>query len=783
MGTYLSSPLSGKHVAAGSCEAMGLRWGLCSMQGWRISMEDAHLVLYAKRIAATPAASAAASPAGQPSAAPSGATGPSLAVTDGSDPDNSQHCDENSAHGRRLVVGGGQHYLSHLLLGMGAGHSPKLTEGYVFLPSTAAEDSRDEAHCEHSSSGAAAAAPFCGSPEVADCSDEAPEGKGLLGDAAEGGEGATTATHKKGNRGPKSMLRQFSIRRKAHPVCATSSEAEPPEGSLLSQADLCIFSVFDGHGGAHVSRFAALHLRSLLDAQPAFHKGDFSTALRTAYLRIDELLREESSQEELLYLSSHTPHELLLHRQQQQQLVEQQQHQQPVQQDQQEGNSGSANPTHPAQHRGIRSTLSNLGQHFGVKTQQQQPTQHSNSTDEPEISRGGAQQGNSTTTTSAPTSAAEPVFETSQQLTCHGSLPFLPHPDSQAAAAATVTASEPPAAAAAGAEDVSVTAPHAAAATPGAGDDVASSKKGKKGGLTGLVDAVARSIGLGKLFSRGSTNSTAAVRSLANSAGSTALTICITATQVTVANVGDSRCVLCRTGEIVELSQDHKPQLAEERIRIYAAGGYLEMGRVNGNLNLSRALGDLAYKADGTLPPEKQILSGCPDIVSINRDPQSDEFLVIGCDGIWELLSSAEVVEFVRRRIDHTLDLCQILRDLFDSLISPNPALFEYGCDNMTAFIVDLKAGRRTLVSSSRRASEQLTARQHTNESRERLNVEASSTETLPGSAYGDGECKQKDRELAAGRGGKHHHQPHRTQQRKQEQVSFPKERKNGQQG
>lgn len=136
------------------------------------------------------------------------------------------------------------------------------------------------------------------------------------------------------------------------------------------------------------------------------------------------------------------------------------------------------------------------------------------------------------------------------------------------------------------------------------------------------------------------------------------------------------------------------------QIRIYAAGGYLEMGRVNGNLNLSRALGDLVYKSDCTLPPEKQILSGCPDIVCINRDPETDEFLVartsstltvslsrfrysrclsqspslslcgallvlilerlivflllqiIGCDGIWELLSSSEVVEFVRRRID-----------------------------------------------------------------------------------------------------------------------------------
>lgn len=52
------------------------------------------------------------------------------------------------------------------------------------------------------------------------------------------------------------------------------------------------------------------------------------------------------------------------------------------------------------------------------------------------------------------------------------------------------------------------------------------------------------------------------------------------------------------------------------------------MGRVNGNLNLSRALGDLVYKQDTTLPPEKQIVSAVPDVLGIYREYERDEFLV-----------------------------------------------------------------------------------------------------------------------------------------------------------
>jgi serine/threonine protein phosphatase PrpC len=63
-----------------------------------------------------------------------------------------------------------------------------------------------------------------------------------------------------------------------------------------------------------------------------------------------------------------------------------------------------------------------------------------------------------------------------------------------------------------------------------------------------------------------------------------------------VANAGDSRCVLGRAGKAVALSFDHKPENEEERARIENAGSTITDGRVDGNLNLSRSLGDLKYK-------------------------------------------------------------------------------------------------------------------------------------------------------------------------------------------
>ena len=67
-----------------------------------------------------------------------------------------------------------------------------------------------------------------------------------------------------------------------------------------------------------------------------------------------------------------------------------------------------------------------------------------------------------------------------------------------------------------------------------------------------------------------------------------------------VANAGDSRCVLCRDGKAVDMSEDHKPEDPTEQDRITKAGGRVTCdGRVNGGLNLSRALGTSFLKILG----------------------------------------------------------------------------------------------------------------------------------------------------------------------------------------
>ncbi|XP_061401681.1 probable protein phosphatase CG10417 [Musca vetustissima] len=159
-----------------------------------------------------------------------------------------------------------------------------------------------------------------------------------------------------------------------------------------------------------------------------------------------------------------------------------------------------------------------------------------------------------------------------------------------------------------------------------------------------------------------------------------------------VANAGDSRCVVCRNGKAIEMSLDHKPEDDEESARIVKAGGRVTLdGRVNGGLNLSRALGDHAYKMNADLPAEEQMISALPDIKKLIISPE-DEFMVLACDGIWNFMTSEEVVNFVRLRLgDENKKMSEICEELFDACLAPDTMGDGTGCDNMTAVIVRFK--------------------------------------------------------------------------------------------
>ncbi|CAD6236894.1 GSCOCG00008284001-RA-CDS [Cotesia congregata] len=174
--------------------------------------------------------------------------------------------------------------------------------------------------------------------------------------------------------------------------------------------------------------------------------------------------------------------------------------------------------------------------------------------------------------------------------------------------------------------------------------------------------------------------------------GCTAVVAILRGDDLFVANAGDSRCVLCRDGQALELSLDHKPEDDLEMKRINEAGGKVTAdGRVNGGLNLSRALGDHSYKQNSDLPPEKQMISAMPDVRHVKIETQRDEFLILACDGIWNFMSSADVVEFVKKRIDERKQLSAICEELFDHCLAPDTCGDGTGCDNMTAVIVKLK--------------------------------------------------------------------------------------------
>lgn len=161
--------------------------------------------------------------------------------------------------------------------------------------------------------------------------------------------------------------------------------------------------------------------------------------------------------------------------------------------------------------------------------------------------------------------------------------------------------------------------------------------------------------------------------------GTTALAAVVIGRSLVVANAGDCRAVLCRRGKAVEMSRDHKPICLIERKRIEASGGQIYDGYLNGQLNVARALGD--WHMEGLKGRDGGPLSAEPELMKMSLT-EDDEFLIIGCDGLWDVFMSQNAVDFARKRLQEHNDPIMCSKDLVDE------ALKRKSSDNLAVVVV-----------------------------------------------------------------------------------------------
>lgn len=164
--------------------------------------------------------------------------------------------------------------------------------------------------------------------------------------------------------------------------------------------------------------------------------------------------------------------------------------------------------------------------------------------------------------------------------------------------------------------------------------------------------------------------------------GSTAVTICVRGRTLIAAWAGDSQALLAKRMELMQLVNPHKPDRKDEQERIHAAGGkvmFWGIWRVNGQLGVSRAIGDADYKP---------YVSAMPEMISIDLDGDED-FVVIACDGLWDFASEDRVALSVYMQLaaNHD-DLKKVTLNLLDLAKQGGSG------DNVTVIVVFLKEPR-----------------------------------------------------------------------------------------
>jgi serine/threonine protein phosphatase PrpC len=171
--------------------------------------------------------------------------------------------------------------------------------------------------------------------------------------------------------------------------------------------------------------------------------------------------------------------------------------------------------------------------------------------------------------------------------------------------------------------------------------------------------------------------------------GSTAICVVLDGPDLIVANCGDSRALLYQDGKTTVLSKDHIPEDHDEKKRIIKLGGSVIGGRLQGKLGVSRAFGNIEFK-------ECKYLISEPDVKEVTVEHDA-EFLVVGCDGLYEHFSNEEITSFIKTRIS-SKPLEIVVNDLVEEALDRGTQ------DNLTVIVVKFNKLYSKLVKKSKKS-------------------------------------------------------------------------------
>lgn len=169
--------------------------------------------------------------------------------------------------------------------------------------------------------------------------------------------------------------------------------------------------------------------------------------------------------------------------------------------------------------------------------------------------------------------------------------------------------------------------------------------------------------------------------------GTTANIILIKNNYIYIANVGDCLSYMYYNKKAIKLNNQHNVNLEEEKNRILKSGNKIINGRINGRLNLTRAIGDFSFKNNSKLNYYEQAVISLPEINKFEINNNID-FIIMGSDGFWNYVNPDKLcykIYSLFQKGFSTEDVSKnIFKILYKQLLNMNPQ----ETDNLTFIII-----------------------------------------------------------------------------------------------